>query len=84
LLIERGALRLIAVLGGWLDAEMGAGRIRALPRPLLIQQLISPVSVHAVMRPGMANFPQVVLPELDAACDVFAMAFVLGVATDRG
>lgn len=81
-LIEHGALRLIAVLGTWLDREVAGGRIRDLPRSLLIQQLISPVSVHAIMRPGLANFPQVALPELEAACDFFADAFVRAVATE--
>lgn len=79
-LIEHGALRMIAELGKWLDSEVEAGRIRRLPRPVLIQQFISPVLVHAAMRPGLANFPHVTLPDLDASCDFFAEAFVRGVA----
>lgn len=82
ILIEHGALRMLAVIGRWLDEEVAAGRIRALPRPVLIQQFISPVLVHAVMRPGLANFPHVSLPELQESCGLFARAFVLGVATD--
>jgi AcrR family transcriptional regulator len=78
-LIEHGALRMIAVLGRWLDAEVAAGRIRDLPRALLIQQLISPISVHAMMRPGLTNFPQVALPDLQESCDVLADAFVRAV-----
>ena len=80
-LIEHGALRLIAVLGRWLDAEVAAGRIRDLPRPVPIQQLISPISVHAIMRPGLTNFPQVDLLDLQGSCDAFADIFVRGVAT---
>src|SRR5581483_2042433 len=49
-LIEHGALRMIAILSRWLDGEVAAGRIRDLPRALLIQQLISPISVHSIMR----------------------------------
>lgn len=84
ILIEHGALRVIGVLGGWLDAEVGAGRIRDLPRALLIQQLISPISVHCVMRPGLVNFPQVGLPDLQDTCELFADAFVRAVAAHPG
>ena len=82
-LIEHGALRMIATLGRWLDGEVAAGRIRDLPRALLIQQLVSPVSVHAIMRPGLVNFPQVALPNLDESCNVFADAFVRAVAVPQ-
>jgi AcrR family transcriptional regulator len=80
-LIEHGALRLIAGLGRWLDGEVAAGRIRGLPRAVLIQQLISPISVHAIMRPGLDNFPHVAMPDLRECCDTFADAFVHGCAT---
>ena len=33
-LIEHGALRMIAILSRWLDGEVTAGRIRKIPRPL--------------------------------------------------
>ncbi len=79
-LIEHGALRGIAALGRWLDAEVAAGRIRDLPRAMLIQQLVSPISVHAIMRPGLVNFPQVGIPDLEASCQAFADAFVRAVA----
>jgi AcrR family transcriptional regulator len=79
-LIEHGALHLITVVGRWLDAEVAAGRIRDLPRPVLIQQLMSPISVHTIMRPGLANFPHVDLPDLEDSCDAFADVFVQGVA----
>jgi AcrR family transcriptional regulator len=83
MLIEHGALRMIADLGRWLDREVDAGRIRDLPRVLLIQQLISPISVHALMRPGLVNFPQVALPDLQESCHVFADAFVRAVAVPQ-
>ncbi|ULE34681.1 TetR/AcrR family transcriptional regulator [Mycobacterium sp. IDR2000157661] len=82
-LIEHGALRLMAALSRWLDGEVAAGRVRDLPRAVLIQQFVSPISVHAMMRPGLGNFPQVVMPELDDACGMFAEAFVRAVATGR-
>ena len=80
ILTEYGAVRTIAVLGRWLDREVAAGRIRDLPRTLLIQQLISPILVHAVMRPGLSGFPQVDMPDLPTSCDIFAEAFVRAVA----
>ena len=79
-LIEHGALRMIANVEKWLDDEVAAGRIRDLPRALLIQQLISPISAHAIMRPGLVNFPQIALPELQESCDLLADAFVRVVA----
>ncbi|WP_167759535.1 TetR/AcrR family transcriptional regulator [Mycobacterium sp. PS03-16] len=81
ILTEYGAVRTIAVLRQWLDGEVAAGRIRDLPRTLLIQQLISPILVHAVMRPGLSEFPRVDLPDLPTACDLLAEAFVRAVAT---
>jgi AcrR family transcriptional regulator len=80
-LIEHGALRMIATLEDWLNGEVTAGRIRDLPRPVLIQQLISPVLVHAVMRPGLLNFPHVTLPDLHTSCQTLADAFARGVAS---
>lgn len=80
-LTEHGALRMIAVLGDWLDREVAAGRIRALPRTLLLQQLLSPLSVHCIMRPGLANFPEINLADLAYTCEVFAEAFVLAASS---
>jgi AcrR family transcriptional regulator len=79
-LIEHGVLRVVAAIGRWLESEVGAGRVRDLPRPVLMQQFMSPVLVHAVMRPGLMHFPHVVLPDLQDSCDVFAGAFVRGVS----
>ena len=80
-LIEHGALRMIATLEDWLNGEVTAGRIRDLPRSVLIQQLISPVLVHAVMRPGLLNFPHVTLPDPYTSCQTLADAFARGVAS---
>ncbi|WP_375483556.1 transcriptional regulator [uncultured Mycobacterium sp.] len=79
-LVEHGALRRLADLSRWLDGEVAAGRIRDLPRTLLMQQLISPIAVHCMMRPGLANVPQVALPAVEECCDIFADIFVRAVA----
>src|SRR6266498_4620938 len=47
--------RALDSVGGWLAAEVRTGRIRALPVPLLIQQLIGPLGVHLLFRPAMAR-----------------------------
>lgn len=79
-LVEHGALRRLSDLSRWLDDEVAAGRIRDLPRTLLMQQLISPISVHCMMRPGLTNVPQVALPDIEECCELFADAFVRAVA----
>ena len=80
-LVEHGALRTLAVLGRWLDGEVRAGRVRDVPRELLIQQLIGPVVVHCMMRQGSAgDASEVTLPALDECCDMFADAFLRAVA----
>lgn len=84
-LVEHGVLRVLAVLDRWLERERAAGRIRDIPRELLIQQLVSPISVHCMMRPGLAgNTPEVALPGLEECCDIFAEAFVDAVAPRHG
>jgi hypothetical protein len=35
------------------------------------------------MRPGLAKFPQVALPDMQESCDVFADAFVRAVAVPQ-
>ena len=80
-LVEHGALRTLAVLGRWLDGEVIAGRVRDIPRELLIQQLVGPVVVHCMMRQGSASdASEVTLPALDECCDMFADAFLRAVA----
>jgi AcrR family transcriptional regulator len=75
------APRMLAGVGEWLAAEAGAGRIRDLPVPLLLQQMLAPIAVHTLLRPAVGNVPQVDLPSLDEACTVFADAFLRAVAT---
>jgi AcrR family transcriptional regulator len=76
-----GAPRMLGVVGRWFDAEIRAGHIRDLPRPLLAQQLLGPIVMHVLTRPALPNVPGWSLPDVDAVCEVFADAFVRAVAT---
>jgi AcrR family transcriptional regulator len=71
--------RVLAVLGQWLSAEIQAGRIRDLPLPLLMEQLLAPIAVHMLLRPNQANSPGIDLPDIDTVCDVFTDAFLRAV-----
>jgi AcrR family transcriptional regulator len=73
--------RMLAGVGQWLAAEMAAGRIRDLPLPLVIQQMLAPIAIHTMARPAAAGIPQLELPALNEACEVFADAFLRAVAT---
>ncbi|WP_375487991.1 TetR/AcrR family transcriptional regulator [uncultured Mycobacterium sp.] len=73
--------RMLASLGRWLAAEVAAGRIRNLPLPLLIHQMIAPVAMHSMLSPAFTNVPELDLPELDQACTIFADAFLRAAAT---
>ena len=75
------APRMLAGVGQWLETEIAAGRIRDLPVPLLIQQMLAPIAVHTMVRPAIASVPEVTLPDLDQACVVFADAFLRAAAT---
>ncbi len=80
-LMEYHVPRMLAGVGQWLAGEVAAGRIRDLPLPLLIQQMLAPIGVHTMVRPAVASIPAVELPQLDQACAVFADAFLRAVAT---
>jgi len=80
-LAQYTAPHMLAGVGQWLTTEIAAGRIRDLPLPLLIHQLLAPIGVHTLVRPAIVNVPEVELPELDEACAVFADAFLRAVAT---
>ncbi len=72
--------RLLNSVGGWLTAEVRAGRIRPLPLPLLIQQLIGPLAVHMLLRPVLARELGRDLPGVEETCAMFADAFLRAVA----
>lgn len=75
--------RMIGSVGGWLRAEVRAGRVLPLPLPLLIQQLIGPIAVHMVFRPVLEPQLWPDLPDVDDACEVFAEMFLRAVAVRR-
>ena len=80
-LLQYHVPRMLAGVGQWLAGEIAAGRIRDLPLPLLIQQLLAPIGIHTMVRPAVRAIPEVELPELEDACAVFADAFLRAVAT---
>jgi len=67
-----------AAVGGWLERHVRAGRIRNLPIPLLLQQLLGPLLAHLFMGPAMTR-----QPDLEAACSVFTSTFLRAVGTDH-
>ncbi len=81
-MITRFFPRALAAMGGWLSNEIAAGRIRDLPLPLLVQQLLSPVVVHFSLRSALTGVPDVDFPDLEGTCAVFSDTFLRGVATD--
>jgi AcrR family transcriptional regulator len=72
---------MLAGVGQWLAGEVNAGRIRDLPLPLLIQQMLAPIAIHTMVRPAAENIPELEMPELSQACEVFAENFLRAVAT---
>jgi AcrR family transcriptional regulator len=65
-----------AALGGWLQAQVRAGRVRDIPVPLLMQQLIGPMVAHVLMRPAIGAEV-----DLERACAEFTSAFLRAVGT---
>ncbi|MFI7708415.1 hypothetical protein [Nonomuraea sp. NPDC049480] len=59
--------------------EMAAGRIRPLPVPLLMQQMIGPVLLYFMTRPAAGQVPGLDPPDTQEACAVFAEAFLRAV-----
>ena len=79
-LVDYGWLRILSDLASWLNCEVTGGRIRDISRPLLLQQLLSPIAVHCMMRRDLAAVPRATVPDIDECCDTFADAFVRAVA----
>jgi AcrR family transcriptional regulator len=79
-IFQRYYPRALDSVGGWLAAEVQAGRIRTLPVPLLIQQLLGPLAVHLLFRPAMEPEPGGDLPTVEETCAVLADAFLRAVA----
>lgn len=73
-MFQRFFPRLRDSVGALLLAEVRAGRLRPLPLPLLLQQLIGPVAMHLAAR---SAWPEA--PDIDAAGEVFAANFLRAV-----
>lgn len=73
--------RLLGVIGGWLTSEVGAGRVRDLPLPLLAQQLMAPMLIHLFVRPATEDSGLLDLPDVDTVCAVFADNFLRAVGS---
>ncbi len=76
--------RMLAGLGGWLSAQVAADRIRDLPVTVLIQQMLSPVAMHFLLRPALENVPILHFPAPEEVCTAFADAFLRAVALPGG
>jgi AcrR family transcriptional regulator len=72
--------RLLDSIGVWLTAEVRAGRIRPLPLPLLLQQMIGPLVMHMLLRPALSRELGRDLPSVEETCAVFADAFLRAVS----
>jgi AcrR family transcriptional regulator len=81
-LTQHAAPRMLDVLGAWLNTQVQQGRIRDLPMPLLIQQLMGPMVMHMLFRPALSTVAVVELPDLDTVCTELAANFVRAVAAD--
>jgi AcrR family transcriptional regulator len=79
-LSQHAVPRMLDVLGAWLNTQVQRGRIRDLPMPLLVQQLMGPMVMHMLGRPALANLAVVELPDLDTTCTELAANFVRAVA----
>jgi hypothetical protein len=79
--------RVFMTVGGWLAAEVVAGRCRPLPPPLLLQLFAAPIALHATTRPLVEPLIGVVPPTRDEAIATLSAAFLRAVAlpaaTDR-
>jgi AcrR family transcriptional regulator len=81
-LSQHAVPRMLDVLGAWLNTQVQRGRIRDLPMPLLVQQLMGPMVMHMLGRPALANLAVVELPDLDTTCTELAANFMRAVAAD--
>lgn len=79
-ILERYFPRMLGSVGAWLTAEVNAGRIRPLPLPLLVQQLLGPLAMHLLLRPALARHTALDLPGIEETCAVFADTFLHAVA----
>jgi AcrR family transcriptional regulator len=83
-IFQRYFPRVLDSVGRWLAVEVRAGRIRALPVPLLIEQMIGPLTVDLLVRHALPRGPGLGLPSAEETCAVFADTFLRAVAVPEG
>lgn len=81
-LAQHAGPRMLNVLGTWLTTQVQRGRIRDLPTPLLIQQLIGPMVLHMLGRSALSTTGVIELPDIDTTCTEFAAGFVRAMGVD--
>ena len=71
--------RALSSIGGWLQQQVAAGRIRDIPIPLLMEQLIGPLIAHLLLRhaTGQSKWE---MPDLHHVCATFTAMFIDAVA----
>ncbi|WP_216896770.1 TetR/AcrR family transcriptional regulator [Nocardia alni] len=80
-LLSYTAPRVLTVVGDWLTGQIQAGRIRDIPVPLLIQQLLAPIGFHMLMRGSVTEAAAADQPDVGTVCDVYTDTFLRAVAT---
>ncbi|WP_017555783.1 TetR/AcrR family transcriptional regulator [Nocardiopsis baichengensis] len=79
-MFHAGFPRLYAAFGTLLLPHVRGGRVRPLPLPLLIQQILGPVAVHLMLRPALEQRREADLPPVEEACGVFAETCLRAIA----
>src|SRR5262245_56772819 len=74
LLRERILPRITAIVGGWLAAQIRAGRCADLPLPVLLPLFVSPISVHVIARRRLVEAGRPV-PDPDSVIETMTDAF---------
>ncbi|MBP2706180.1 TetR/AcrR family transcriptional regulator [Microbispora sp. RL4-1S] len=72
--------RMFASLNSLLSSQIGAGRLRPLPVPLLIQLMFGPMVGHMLLRPALQESLGDILPPLEEVARTFAEAFLRATA----
>jgi AcrR family transcriptional regulator len=70
--------RALSTIGGWLQQQVAAGRVRDIPIPLLMEHLIGPLVAHVLLRhaAGQTGWE---MPDVQQVCAVFTASFLHGV-----
>ncbi len=72
--------RLTVSLRTLLMAHVHAGRLRALPFPLIVQLLLGPITTHVLLRPSLEGALGPEMPSLEETSEVFTEAFLRAVS----